>query len=248
MKCEYCGGNLSLEAENCPFCGKVNEQAKKHAGAMKRYHRAFEQTRREVEAEANRHTGLMVRVILIAVLLVVAVLLLVLGGKAYEFRRMWIQGQSERNASEYMEILDGYLKEEDFMAFSHFCNEKYIDTYDSVFEKYAPVERAAQNYCYVYQDMMRLVCPPSYQDREDILEALSETLDYFYHTLDMEQYEYYEGADNPLNREALESMEGKVELMLQFYCGLKGEEAEGFKEQTKAKRAIMLEEAVGYEE
>lgn len=244
MKCKYCGGNLTLEAEFCPYCGKENEQAQKHARAMKGYERAFEKTRQGVHEKTHKYTAGMVRVAIIAVLFVGIIMLLLLGGKAYEFRRMWIQGKTQRSAKQYMELMDQYLEEENFMAFSTFCNENYIYTYDSVFEKYAPVERVSQNYTYVYNDIMKVVCPPEYQDMEQILENLVESLEYFYSGLEPEQYEYYEDADSQQNREALAAMERKVELMLEKFCGLTKEEVQEFSGMTKARRAVLLEEAV----
>ena len=41
MRCEYCGGNISLEAEECPYCGAPNKHAKQHAKDMKKYHSAL---------------------------------------------------------------------------------------------------------------------------------------------------------------------------------------------------------------
>ena len=244
MKCKYCGGNLTLEAEFCPYCGKVNEQAQKHVRAMKGYQSAFEKTRQGVYESTNQYTAGTVRVVIIAVLFVAIIVLLILGGKAYDFRRMWIQGKTERNSDQYMAVMDGYLEEENFIAFGAFCNENYIYAYDSVYEKYAPVERATQNYTYVYNDIMRVVSPPEYQEMEQILETLVESLDYFYSCLDMEQYEYYEGVDTPKNRDALAAMEEKVERMLQNYCGLTAEQTQEFSGLTKARRAVLLEEAV----
>ena len=244
MKCNYCGGNLSLEAETCPYCGRPNEQAQKHIKAMKRYHSDFETTQRGVRDSTHRYTSAVIRVVTIAVLCILIVAAFIIGGRSYELRRMWIQNRAEKNASEYMEIMDRYLAEEDFLAFNAFCNENYIYAYDSAYEKYAPVERVSQNYLYVYTDIMRVVCPPKYQDMESILETLVESLDYFYGSLDMENYQYYEGADNEQNRQALQAMERNVTRMLQTYCGLSQEEAEGFKDLTKARRAVMLEEAV----
>lgn len=244
MKCNYCGGNLSLETEVCPYCGRPNEQAQKHVRAMKSYRSAFERTKRGVEDSTQRYTGATIRVVMIAVLFIVIIAAFLIGGNAYEFRHMWIQNRAEKNASEYMEIMDRYLEEENFLAFNAFCNENYIYAYDNAYEKYAPVERVSQIYCYVYTDIMKVACPPEYQDMESILESLVESLDYFYGSLNMEDYLYYEGADNEQNRQALQTMEQNVTLMLQTYCGLSKEDAEDFKEQTKARRAVMLEEAV----
>lgn len=247
MRCEYCGGNISLEAEECPYCGAPNKHAQKHAKDMKTYHKAYESTRSGVEEATHKYTGVTVRVVIIAILIVVILVLLVLGAKAYDFRRMWIESRSEKNAVQYMEIMDSYLENEEFIAFTTFCDENYIDTYETVYEKYMPVERASRYYSYVYQEIMSVACPPVYQEQEQALEYLVENLEGFYTSLDMTEYEYYEGVDTEENRNALKAMEEKIQLLLQTYCGLSAEEAEEFPAMTKAQRAILLEEAVANE-
>lgn len=244
MKCEHCGGNLSLTAEKCPYCGQINEQAKKHINDMKRYQGAFESTKCGVYDRTDKYTGTVVRVVLIAVLLIVIVITMIIGSSTYEIRSAWMRRKALKNAAEYMEIMDGYLAEEDFVAFAAFCQENYLDTYDNVYEKYAQVERAAQQYTYVYSSIMEIVSPPEYRELEDFVEYLAENLDYFYETLEGENYEYYEGVDTEQNRRALAAMQEKVELMLQHYLGLSKEDAEGFQSLSKAKRAVVLEEAV----
>ena len=245
MRCEYCGGSISLEAKECPYCGAPNKHAKEHAEDMQRYHRDFETTRSGVQVAAHKYTGTTVRMIIIAIQVIVILILLVLGGKSYDFRRMWLQSKAERNSEQYMKEMDAYLENEDFIAFMTFCDENYIYTYDTVFEKYIPAERASRYYGYVYQNMMDVQCPPEYHDMEWVLENLVENLDGFYTAIDMNEYTYYEAVDTEANRKALQAMEDKVELMLQSYCGLTIEEAKEFGTLTKARRAIMLEEAVG---
>lgn len=247
MKCNYCGGNLSLTAEKCPYCGQVNEQARKHIGDMKRYHGAFEKTRQGVQESTGKYTGTVVRVVWIAVLVVAVVVTMILGTHTYEIRSGLKRHQAVKHAEEYMKILDQYLLEENFAAFSAFCDENYLDTYDTVYEKYAQVLRASRQYTYVYSSIMELVSPPQYRETEDTLEYLTENLESFYDSLEEEPYMYYEGVNSEINKNALKAMEEKVGLMLQYYCGLSEETANAFRELSKAKRAVALEEAV-YEE
>lgn len=45
MKCEFCGGTLSLENEYCPHCGRPNEHARKHIEDMRHYDSVYEETK-----------------------------------------------------------------------------------------------------------------------------------------------------------------------------------------------------------
>ncbi len=248
MRCKYCGGEITLEMKYCAHCGKPNEQALEHAQAMEDFQYEFQDTKSDVEEATHKYTGVTVRVVIIAILFVIIIVLLILGGKSYEFRSSWMESKAEKNAAEYMEEMDEMLAEEEFLEFTAFCQEKYIHTYETAYEKYMPVERAALYYQYVYNEIMQVVCPPSYSDSLTELERLSENLDYFYSALDMEQYEYYDNADNEVNRKALAAMEEKVELLLQTYCGISEELAKEFPTMSKGQRAVALEEAVLNEE
>jgi len=66
----------------------------------------------------------------------------------------------------------------------------------------------------------------------------------FCDALDMEQYEYYQGADSAQNRAALAAMQERTSLLLQSCCGLSPEEAGAIWEMSGAQRAITLEEAM----
>ena len=91
---------------------------------------------------------------------------------------------------------------------------------------------------------MQLVCPTEYQEQSREIEQMAESLDYFYSCMDMERYEYYEGADSESNQKALETMEHNVVLLLQTYFHISEEEAEQLKELSQAKRAVLIEEAI----
>ena len=244
MKCKYCGGNISLEMAYCPYCGKPNEHAMRHAKEMQEYQEVYEQTRNDVQEKAHRFTGTTVRVIVIALLVLVIVGLLVLAGNGYALKRAWKQNQAEKHAQEMMAQMDAYLEEEDFIAFTSFCEENYIDTYETVFEAYVPVDRAARSFSYVYMQIMRIACPPTYAEQDSQISVLAEQLNYFYEALDMTQYEYYENIDEEKAQVAFAAMEEKVNVLLMSYCGLTKEEAESLKGMSEAQRAVTIEEAV----
>ena len=87
MKCPYCGGNLSLEDETCPHCGRLNEQALQHVKGMKHYKGEFEHTKKHVYIATNRYTKVVVRVVIIALLFFVIIVLHNLGERCYSIVR-----------------------------------------------------------------------------------------------------------------------------------------------------------------
>ncbi len=244
MRCKHCGGEISLEAAFCSYCGQPNEQTMGSAVEMKKFRRSFEATRTAVHSRVQRFTGASVRIVIIALLILAIFLLLIMGGRAYSLRRMIVQGRTERNAPAVMEQMDALLEAEDFLAFSSFCDENYVDCFDNAFEKYAPVERAAAAFSYAYRDIMALAAPAEYQSADDIIPALVDDLDYFYDVADISGYEYYDGADNALNRQALGAMEQRIRLLLISYCDLTEDEAAALRDMTAVGRGTVLEEAM----
>lgn len=248
MKCKHCGGNITLENAFCPYCGKPNEHAQQHVKDMQMYHGVYEATRSNVQEAAHKYTGSTVRVVIIAVLVILITLLMILAANSYSIKRAWLNSQNDKKSAKIMKQLDTYLEGEDFLAFSKFCEENYIDTYETKFEGYAPAVRASSSYSYVYTSIMEVACPPVYAEMDSQIEYLAENLDYFYKSADMSMYEYYENIDIEKNEKALAAMEDKIELLLRTYCGLTKEEAEGMRSMSKAKRAMTIEEAILNEE
>ncbi len=244
MRCKYCSGEISLETAFCPYCGKPNEHARQHAQELRRFRRSYEETRSGVQRTVRRYTGLSIRIVTLALLLLATVLLLIAGGQSYSIRRSIVQSRTEKNALEVMAVMDRLLDAGDYFAFTAYCEEHYVESYDSVFESYTPVIRASRTYCYTYNDLMRTIRPPEYTDLDFLLECLSDDLENFYSALNMEDYQYYEGADSPRNRELLADMEHRLSLLLQTYCHLSPEDTENFPTMSKARRALLLEEAI----
>lgn len=247
MKCENCGGNLSLEDLTCPHCGTVNKHAQQHVRDMERYHGAFQDTREKVYSVTRKYAGIAVRAGVIAGLLILTVVFAVVGARSYEIKSSLAKSRAERKFAEYSAILDGYLEEEDYLAFHAFAEANDIWGYDSPYEKYMPVLRASSQYAYLYEAILRAYTVRQQEESEegyaaDQIKWTAEQLNYFYDSLDMEQYSYYEDANSQENREALERMEDHVKVLLRTYCGLTPEDAEGLRELSEARRAVLLEE------
>ena len=249
MKCENCGGILSLEDAACPHCGTVNKHAQKHIEDMKRYQGEFQNTRESVYAVTKNYAGITARAVIITVLLILIVIFAVITGSTYDIRRELARSKSYRNYDEYSARIEQYLEEENYMALSAFCYAIYMESYDSPYAKYAPIERACNQYAYLYESIMdaygRKQEGTGPDEMAGYAENISDQLNYFYESLDPEHYSYIVGADSEENLAALDSIEKKVRLLLQTYCGLTEEEAAGLQSLSNAKRMVLLEEKMG---
>ncbi len=252
MKCENCGGNLSLEDLNCPYCGTINKHAQQHIRDMKRYHGEFQDTKKDVYATAKKYTGITVRALIIAALLVLSIVLAIIGSESYSIRRHILEKRAEHNYEQYSVIMDTYLENEEYIAFHAFVEANAIYGYDTPYEKYVPVMRVSNQYMYLYDYIMGMHTK-IYQnkDKESIerqVGYLSEQLNDFYQALNMENYEYIKDGASLQNKAAIAQMEQNVNVLLQTYCGLTNEDVAGLKELSEAKRMVLLEERIGYAE
>lgn len=243
MKCEFCGGNLSLEAAKCPYCGQVNKHAQQHVRDMKRYRGEFENTKKGIYSVARRYSEVAVRFIIIGILAVLIIVMLALDANAHSMRRNFRQRDAKRHVKEYTEILDGYLEEEQYREFIVFSEEKYIDSYyeDGEYDEYRPIIRAVNYYLQMKTDLMRLIMEDDEQ-KSIYVDRLCDDISYFYEAVDREDSLFYYDELPEETRKVFDALESKVQAMLCTYCRLTQEEALSLKELSEAKRTVLIEE------
>ena len=243
MKCEFCGGSLSLETEYCPCCGQINKHAQQHIRDMKRYHGEFEDTKKGIYSVARKYSEVAVRFIIIGILAVLIIVMLILDANVYSIRRNFKQWDAKRHVKEYSEILDGYLGEEQYRDFIIFCEEKYIEGYyeDGEYDEYHPVIRAASYYLQMKDSLMQLMMADEEQ-RSMYVNRLCDDMSYFYEVVDRAASPFYYEAVSEETGKVLDVLEGKVQAMLCTYCGLTQEEALSLKELSAARRSVLIEE------
>ena len=243
MKCDYCGGTLSLENENCPHCGRPNPHARQHIEDMRRYEDEFERTKKYVYDKTKTYTQIVVRMIILAALVILSVGLFVLADNAYSLTRDWARSQSAKKYNEYSKILDGYLEEGNFRAFVSFCEAHNLEAYQSVYEaKYEKVIWVSRYYVYLMNYLSDYAFPKSYTAQQQA-KWVADEMEYFYQYLDQDPIFYYEEVEEePVAAHALDRMEKNVEQFLIVYCGFTGEEAQSMREMSSARRQLLLEE------
>lgn len=243
MKCEFCGGNLSLEAAKCPYCGQVNKHAQQHVRDMKRYHGEFENTKKGIYSVARRYSEMAVRFIIIGILAVLIIVMLFLNANAHSIRRSFRQRDAKRHVKEYCEILDGYLEEEQYRDFIIFSEEKYIDSFyeDGEYDEYRPIIRAVNYYLQMKDSLMQLIMADEEQ-KSMYVDNLCDYMSYFYEAVDRADSLFSDDEVPEETQKVLDTLEGKVQAMLCTYCGLTQEEALSLKELSEAKRSVLIEE------
>lgn len=243
MKCSGCGGNLSLEDEMCPHCGRVNQDALQHIRDMRRYSGEFEETKQDVYKTTRRYSEISSRVILLAILVVLVFICLISEHFYYQISNTIQRKASESRASSYCAILDDYIEDEEYLEIDKFVKAKRIDCYNENYEKYGSILRVSGSYSNLYLKIMEL----SEAEEEDIpgkAKELADEMEYFYKRIYPEQYGWQKELRSEQEEAVLENMEENVRLLLMTYCGLTREETEKMKTMTSSRRAILIEEGV----
>lgn len=244
MKCNYCGNPLTLEQENCPHCGRVNEEALQHARDMKSYRDRFKDTQKDVYAVVKKNSEITANVVIVMVLVLLCIAVYVIAGCSYSIYRSFKQADATRHAEAYTEQLKQYMEAEDYPAVAEFCTAHYIRSYGSEgYEAYLPAFAMAEYYQYMYLAIIWLT-NPQYED--GITHHIEELADYYSQFERQREQLDPEGADREYCSDAIDRMEDKIQVLLRTYFGMSKEEAEGFGARNKAERMMLLMEK--YEE
>lgn len=243
MKCEYCGGTLYLEDENCPYCGRPNPHAQKHIEDMRRYKGEFESTKKYVYDRTKIYTQVVVRVVVLALLIILSVGLYTIENNARLYAWRWEQNRSIKRYDEYCKILDEYLEGENYRDFAEFCRVHQMDSPYGVYgQKYGKLIWADKSYVSLMNYLSEYAFSNNYTTHLQPKWVAGE-MESFYMYLDHAPVSYVpEVTDNPLITEALDKLEKNVQDFLIVYCGFTKEEAQSMKDMNNAERQILLEE------
>lgn len=245
MKCENCGGNLSLEDVVCPYCDSVNEHAIQHIRDMNRYKREFEGTRKNVEEVAKKHTGNMVKIVTICILLIAIIICCFLSDQSYSIRREINENKAEREFEQNQKILLQYLEEGEYYSFYSYIYEKNIPTYHGKYEEFKEIYYATNQYTYIYDLVVSLQGNGKYIGKEEMWEMLITSVNDFYKVYDENNYLHI--AEGEPYYEAVKGIEDRIKALLVTYMGLSKEDVENFGELTNTQRRRLIEESGVYE-
>lgn len=241
MKCESCGGNLSLEDVVCPHCDALNEHAVQHIRDMNKYRREFQGTQKEVQEVARNHSGIMVRVVAVCILIVLIVVGFILNKELYSIHGDMIERKAIKNAEQNMEMLDRYIEEGDYSAFNVFFSYTGVNTYSGPYEKYNRLRSATMHYANIYGSIMRLKKVDEYGTRETILKSIGDDMSYFYRFFQKDDFYYVEESD--WQYPYICDIEDRIKALLITYMGVTREDVQNFREMTTAERNLVIEES-----
>ena len=245
MKCIYCGGEVGLEENFCPYCGRPNEQAQRHHQEMADYRQRYAETEAAVVGKVKHYAQIVPRVVAILLLLVAVVVMFWVTENAYAFPDEIRRRAAEKHPQEVMAQLDGYLKDRDYLGFVSFFNYNGIRIYGSAFVDYTDVEWCAEDYKGFLLQLEQLFLNKDYESwlkysAADDIRRLCMHLDEFEDTYTDAQRD----TQLPLHQAAMDDMRDTMRDMLRIYLGIGDEELESFLSLSENQKAARIEEVL----
>ena len=133
MKCKYCGGDVTLQDHFCPHCGRPVDQAIRHQKEMREYETEFEATKREainkISVSSGGGTAVGIRLAII-VALIAALIWMLINLNAYDINDRKEKKLANANYDAYVEQIEQYIADTEFMALSRFADKHRLDMND----------------------------------------------------------------------------------------------------------------------
>ena len=245
MKCKYCGGEVGLEENFCPYCGKPNEQALRHHRDMADYRQRYEETETAVVGKARHYAQIIPRVIVILILMIAAAVMAWVSENVYAIPEEMRRHAAEKHPETVMAELDGYLEDRDYLSFSSCFTYNGLRTYGTAFADYSDVEWCAEDYSFFVQQMEKLFLHRDHEkwvkaDSDIDIRRLCDALDDFEDIYARAQ----RNTQKPLHQAAMNDMKENVRDMLRVYLGIREEEMEEFLALSDIRKAARIEEVL----
>lgn len=243
MRCRACNAPLSIENEQCPFCGTPNPHALEHRQDMKRFTGDFLRTRASVLRMTGENAEKSTRIIIVCIMLLATLLSYLFCSNAWDISYYFHRWKAAANSSAYTKQLQAYEADEDYLALAAFysANSLYnIEAYD----EFAYVREAASSYQTIYYYSISLLEEERWEnEHRDTLKYLCNSLDDFYELLSREHYSWYTqaGAYRPIHQQSVSRIEEKIEGILRFCFSLSEEDLEDFRTMSAAEKRVLLE-------
>lgn len=252
MKCKYCSGPVTMEDEYCPFCGALNEPAREHIEAMKRYNADYNMTKDEVlfnaEKQGKRHSF----IITVGILVCLNVLLLFFQSDMYRMEELVTWFDLKLHSAEYHEQMDAYEAAGDYEQLSDFNYAKNLyyskdfREYDYVIQMSNYIVRIRRSLYYLTNEDVN-----GYRSKNDLLETIADCMEGIYDSMDyMESRDssYTKDMRTPVHLNTMEKICSEAETLIKGYFDVTEEEIEKMKEMESTETMIFLGKKGGYYE
>lgn len=211
---------------------------------MHHFTREFNKTKAAVLKESKYQTKWVAKITLIAIMLAANLLVIFLMLNAYDIERFLEARKVNLAYSIHKNVLDEYEANRDFIALNYYFNNNNL-YYSDKFDEYRAVSDACGDYSSIYCYVMDIVTKEEteYNTYEKQVERISDELDYLYRVSVKGTYDAAEKY-KPAHQACLDDIVAQTEMLIQTYLGVSDEDIAGFRDMSKARRQIIMEEGL----
>ncbi len=248
MKCEFCGSNLQIEDEICPYCGKPNPHYIKHRQDMQAFQTDYQSTKQEVLAHVSKLNQRTVHITIIAVLVALCAAALALCFLGDKIRDARTEREIARNKAVYEAQIKSYMEDVDPIRLSEYSRKNQL-TYSDQMDEYNKIFSISSYYQYFYEYTMELMTEgihEKYETLDEKCESLARYAGYIYENRQRQSFDkdYHFTPDKMAYMDAVIE---KTELLLKAYYGLSDEDIRQVPTLSRARLTILLAEGYSHE-
>ncbi len=255
MKCKFCGSNIDIESDVCPFCGLSKSQFETHREDMRDYSDAFKATREGVVKENKRFSSNAASITVLSVL-IIGILLLIIGtSQSYDIYYAIKTSKILRNPSIHIERLEEALAENDYQAYYQYFYAQdisQIDRDNPVFAKYQLMGTMTTHYTSAISGLQEYIAwdEDYYLTKEEALSRFAKQYSGFidaYNRYYLNTGDYRPYADEAYSPEMMAHMEQlkkDLDQCIIAYLGVDAQLLEEMPSMSDAHRIVTLENAV----
>lgn len=249
MKCEQCGNpNITLEDEFCPYCGALNEAARKHIEDMKHFSGRFEETQSQVMENVTSMSKFHSEIIVVVILALLNITVLVCNINKYEIS-WWLEDRAVKaNASSYEKLMSELEANGDYILLSRYFNSKSLYAASDDLKEYSTLANLAYDYDNIISNIYYLNNDGiSYHSQDEIIEEIADSVTNFYSEFSCKDKEYYieRGDFKESHLNAMNNMEKNIKICLKGHCNLTDEDIDELEIMSKQQLRILLGRRTG---
>jgi hypothetical protein len=245
MKCKYCGGDVTLQDHFCPHCGRPVDQALRHQREMREYETEFEETKQEaidkISVSSAGSTAVGIRLAMI-VALTIAFIWMLVSLNPYDINERREKRLANTNYDAYVEQIEQYIADRDFMALSRFEDRHNLD-YNDKYRAYRDIFYAVDYYDYAYRGIIETAYLAKDTRNLYYAENLSENVNRFYEYI-LTDRSTYSDIDPEKTKAVYNDLEQDLAVLLQKYLHLSKEDTDSLRGLSKSRRKVLIEQAL----
>lgn len=245
MKCRHCGASVTLQDEYCPYCGALNEPARKHIADMKRYHSDFQQTKQEVMDHVAKQSRSHGQLAVIGILVVVNLIALVFQMNIYNFTEWYQDIRNRIHASQHYAVLEAYEAEGNYELLSAYYSRNYLygveslREFDTVTDMASDLSRIREAMFYLNRE------GESYSGKGEFIQRIANFVAYFYDSLSRQDQTYHPERYAQPHLDAMLDMEQELRLLLKAECALTDEDLSQLSQMDSQSILILIGRRTG---